>query len=79
MCALLWPLFTASCEAVDDVDRNVARTVFRHLESRQAMQNIVTAWEVAEEVWRRGDSGMRRGLEGCCNGLGERSSLVEKR
>jgi len=21
------------------------------------MQNIVTAWEVAEEVWRNGDSG----------------------
>lgn len=57
MCALLWPLFTAACEAIDDVDRNVARTVFRHLESRQGMQNIVTAWEVAEEVWRRGDAG----------------------
>jgi hypothetical protein len=57
MCALLWPLFTASCEAIDDVDRNVAQMVFRHLESRQGMQNIVTAWEVAEEVWRNGDSG----------------------
>ncbi|MCJ1340624.1 hypothetical protein MMC09_005920 [Bachmanniomyces sp. S44760] len=57
MAALLWPLFTAACEAVEDVDRNVARTVFRHLESRQGMNNIVTGWEVCEEIWRRGDAG----------------------
>lgn len=57
MSALLWPLFTAACEAVDDVDRNVARTVFRHLENRQGMKNIVQAWEVTEEVWRRQDEG----------------------
>ena len=57
MAALVWPLFTAACEAVEDVDRNVARTVFRHLETRQGMNNIVTAWEVCEEIWRRSDSG----------------------
>ena len=57
MAALLWPLFTAACEAAEDVDRNVARTVFRHLETRQGMNNIVTAWEVCEEVWRRTDAG----------------------
>lgn len=57
MAALLWPLFTAGCEAAEDVDRNVARTVFRHLETRQGMNNIVTAWEVCEEVWRRIDAG----------------------
>ena len=57
MAALLWPLFTAACEALEDTDRNVARTVFRHLESRQGMNNIVTAWEVCEEIWRRGDAG----------------------
>jgi len=57
MAALVWPLFTAACEAVEDVDRNVARTVFRHLETRQGMNNIVTAWEVCEEVWRRSDAG----------------------
>lgn len=55
MAALVWPLFTAGCEAAEDVDRNVARTVFRHLETRQGMNNIVTAWEVCEEVWRRTD------------------------
>lgn len=57
MTTLVWPLFTASCEAVEDVDRNVARTVFRHLETRQGMNNIVTAWEVCEEIWRRSDAG----------------------
>lgn len=57
MAALVWPLFTAACEAAEDVDRNVARTVFRHLETRQGMNNIVTAWEVCEEVWRRSDGG----------------------
>ena len=57
MAALVWPLFTAACEAAEDVDRNVARTVFRHLETRQGMNNIVTAWEVCEEVWRRVDGG----------------------
>lgn len=55
--ALLWPLFTAACEAVEEVDRNVARTVFRHLETRQGMSNIMRAWEVAEDVWRRVDEG----------------------
>ena len=57
MATLVWPLFTAACEAVEDVDRNVARTVFRHLETRQGMNNIVTAWEVCEELWRRSDAG----------------------
>ena len=60
MAALLWPLFTAACEAVEDVDRGVARTVFRHLERRQGMSNVVVAWEVCEEVWRReGEGGWR--------------------
>ena len=59
MATLVWPLFTAACEAVEDVDRNVARTVFRHLETRQGMNNIVTAWEVCEEIWRRSDGGQK--------------------
>lgn len=57
MATLVWPLFSAACEAVEDVDRNVARTVFRHLETRQGMNNIVTAWEVCEKVWQRSDAG----------------------
>lgn len=57
MAALLWPLFTAASQAVEEQDREVARTVFRHLESRQGMSNIVTSWEVCEELWRRIDGG----------------------
>ena len=53
MSALLWPLFVASCEAVDEMDQNVSRTVFKYLEQRQNMQNIVFAWDVAEDIWRR--------------------------
>ena len=57
MATLVWPLFTAACEAIEDVDRNVARTVFRHLETRQGMNNIVTAYEVCDEIWKRSDAG----------------------
>ncbi|KAI9849361.1 MAG: hypothetical protein M1838_000196 [Thelocarpon superellum] len=57
MSALLWPLFTAGCEAVEDADRNGALTVFRHVENRQGMQNIVQACETMEAVWRRMDEG----------------------
>ena len=57
MTALLWPLFNLGAEAVDDVDRSVARTVFRHLESRQGMETIVQAWEVVKETWHRHDAG----------------------
>ncbi|KAI9820514.1 MAG: hypothetical protein M1832_003705 [Thelocarpon impressellum] len=57
MTGLLWPLFTAACEAVEDVDRNVARTVFRLVELRHGMQNIMHAWKVVEEVWQRVDEG----------------------
>ena len=57
MFGLLWPLFHTACEATDDVDRNIARTVFRHLKNRQGMQNVVHAWEIVEEIWhRRNDS-----------------------
>ena len=57
MVALLWPVFTAASSAIEDVDRNVARTVFRHLESRQGMNNIVTGWEVCEDIWRKAEAG----------------------
>ena len=57
MAGLVWPLFTAAVEAVEEVDRNVAKTVFQHLEQRQGMGNIMTAWEVCLELWRRSDLG----------------------
>ncbi len=57
MSSMLWPLFTAAGEAIEDVDQNVARTVYRHLEGRQGMQNIVSSWNVCEEIWTRGETG----------------------
>ena len=56
MATLVWPLFTAACEAIEDKDRDVARTIFKHVEARQGMNNIVTAWKVCEELWRRSDN-----------------------
>jgi len=55
--ALLWPLFVAACEAVEEEDRGLARKAFAGVERRQGMVNIARAWEVAEEVWRRGEDG----------------------
>ncbi|MCJ1410978.1 hypothetical protein MMC19_005066 [Ptychographa xylographoides] len=57
MATLLWPAFIAGAEAIEDADRSVARTVFKNLENRQGMSNIVTGWEVCEEIWRRQDTG----------------------
>jgi hypothetical protein len=68
MAALLWPLFHVACVATHAVDRSVARTVFRHLESRQGMQNIVHAWEIVEETWHRQDDGDMSGGGGVMSG-----------
>ncbi|KAE9980041.1 hypothetical protein BLS_009223 [Venturia inaequalis] len=59
LAAILWPLFIGACEVFKEVDRVVARTAFREAVSRQGFQNIEQAWEVVEEVWRRGDVELR--------------------
>lgn len=55
MGALLWPLFVASCEAISESDRGMARTAFKAIERRQGMTNISRAWNLVQEVWRRAD------------------------
>jgi hypothetical protein len=55
MSALLWPLFVASCEAMTEEDRALAVDAFVGMERRQGMRNIMRAWEVAQEVWRKAD------------------------
>ncbi|KAE8443160.1 hypothetical protein EG329_002329 [Mollisiaceae sp. DMI_Dod_QoI] len=57
MSALLWPLFVAACEATSDEDRELALNAFCGTERRQGMNNIMRAWEVVQEVWRRADLG----------------------
>ncbi|KAL1884084.1 hypothetical protein Daus18300_000195 [Diaporthe australafricana] len=56
MGALLWPLFVASCEAVTDQDRALARDAFALVEKRQGMINIKWAWDIVQEVWRLADA-----------------------
>lgn len=55
MSALLWPLFVAACEAATEEDRTLALEAFGGTERRQGMNNIMRAWEVVQEVWRRAD------------------------
>lgn len=55
MGALLWPLFVASCEAVTDRDRALAREAFQLVDRRQGMINIKWAWDIVQEVWRLAD------------------------
>lgn len=57
MSALLWPLFVAACETITEEDRELAMSGFGGAERRQGMQNIMRAWEVVQEVWRRVDLG----------------------
>lgn len=61
--ALLWPLFVASCEAVDPTDRGLACATFCGLSQRQGMANISRAWDVVQEVWNRADEREGDGLE----------------
>ncbi|RAL67677.1 hypothetical protein DID88_008419 [Monilinia fructigena] len=58
MSALLWPLFVAACEAETESDRKLATKAFGGTERRQGMQNIMRAWEVVQEVWKRADQGV---------------------
>lgn len=55
MGALLWPLFVASCQAVMEQDRQLARDAFQLVEKRQGMINIKWAWDIVQEVWRVAD------------------------
>lgn len=55
MTALLWPSFVAACEATTEEDRALALETFCGMERRQGMNNIMRAWDVTQEVWRRGD------------------------
>jgi len=57
MSALLWPLFVAACEAMTEEDKALAVDAFGGTERRQGMNNIIRAWEVVQEVWRRVEEG----------------------
>ncbi|TWU73858.1 hypothetical protein ED733_000322 [Metarhizium rileyi] len=63
MGALLWPLFVASCEAVEPRERDLASEAFTGIGQRQGMTNIDRAWEVVQEVWNRADEPDNHGPE----------------
>ncbi|KAI9760460.1 MAG: hypothetical protein M4579_001654 [Chaenotheca gracillima] len=69
MSTLLWPLFISSCEAIDEVDRDVSRSVFTHLDNRQGMQNIVHALDITHEVWRRQNEGHESHWKTVCHDM----------
>jgi hypothetical protein len=52
---LLWPLFTAACNAIDPPDRELATAVFSAINQNPGTKNIVDAWNVVVEVWRKVD------------------------
>lgn len=70
MGALLWPLFVASCEAVDTTDRHSAHDSFQGIARRQGMANIDRAWEVVQEVWKRADQAETLGVQSSSTGMG---------
>ncbi|KUJ21649.1 uncharacterized protein LY89DRAFT_608045 [Mollisia scopiformis] len=70
MSALLWPLFVAACEAISDQDRELALNAFCGTERRQGMNNIMRAWEVVQEVWRKADLGEEVGWRDICGERG---------
>ena len=53
--ALLWPLFTAACEAKIRNQRDVAFNVFGALKSRLAFFNIFKAAEICSKIWADDD------------------------
>ncbi|PMD28880.1 hypothetical protein L207DRAFT_539298 [Hyaloscypha variabilis F] len=55
MSTLLWPLFVAACNAIEQTDRDLATNVFVAIDKRQGTKNIADAWTVVREVWRRSD------------------------
>ncbi|KAG5937778.1 hypothetical protein E4U53_008137 [Claviceps sorghi] len=70
MGALLWPLFVASCEAVDAADRRAACDNFKAITRRQGMTNIDRAWEVVREVWKRADGAENLSAQSSSTGMG---------
>jgi Fungal specific transcription factor domain len=56
---LLWPLFTAATNLVEDTDIVSARGAFSDLAMQRRMSNISVAWKICEQVWIRRGRGMR--------------------
>lgn len=53
---LLWPLFVAGSEAVNELQRGIVRTRVREIMGRSGYLNNLAGLEVLEKVWRSSDS-----------------------
>ncbi|KAI8633201.1 fungal-specific transcription factor domain-containing protein [Xylariaceae sp. FL1651] len=65
---LLWPLFVAGSECVNELQQNIVRNKCRDIMSRSGYMNNMAAIDVLERLWRTGDVmtpgsrlGVRRG------------------
>lgn len=52
---LLWPLFIAGSEAVNEIDRNQVRAQCRGIAARGGYANNLAALDVLEKVWAEGE------------------------
>lgn len=56
---LLWPLFIAATNLIDDVDIVSARGAFSDLAMQRRTNNISVAWKACEQIWMRRGRGIR--------------------
>lgn len=59
---LLWPLFVAGSECVNELQQNIVRNKCRDIMSRSGYMNNLSALEVLERLWA-GDNLLRRGSD----------------
>lgn len=52
---LLWPLFVAGSECVNELQQNIVRTKCRDIMSRSGYMNNLAAMDVLERLWRTND------------------------
>jgi hypothetical protein len=56
---LLWPLFVASLNVAETTGINDAHAAFSKLYSRRQANNILAAWRICQEIWKRRGMGIR--------------------
>lgn len=58
---LLWPLFTAACEAIGS-ERLLAEQTFDLIKEQQHANNVNQAWPVIQAIWKGVDENARKGF-----------------
>lgn len=81
---LLWPLFVAGSECVNDLQQNIIRNKCREIMARSGYMNNLSALEVLERLWagdmnKTGHGGGGSHLDDHRSGNGQHHSLMPKR